>query len=81
MDDMFCNEKRKESSHNLSEANKLKLTVEREQNGGLPMLDMDILSSTWYTKPSSTGLLMNYHELAPKQYKYSVVSGMVHLYL
>ena len=88
MDDIFCDKKRKESDRNLSDVNKLhdalKLTMEREKNGGLPMLDMNIrndggiLSSTWYSKPSSTGLLMNYHALAPKRYKRSVVSGMVH---
>ena len=36
------------------------------------------LSSTWYNKPTDTGLIMNYHALAPKRYKRSVVSGFVH---
>ena len=36
------------------------------------------LSSTWYNKPTDTGLIMNYHALAPKKYKRSVVSGFVH---
>ena len=36
------------------------------------------LSSTWYTKPTDTGLVMNFHALAPNKYKRSVVSGMVH---
>ena len=36
------------------------------------------LSSTWYNKPTDTGLIMNYHALAPKRYKHSVVSGFVH---
>ena len=36
------------------------------------------LESTWYTKPTDTGLIMNYHALAPKKYKRSVVSGFVH---
>ena len=35
------------------------------------------LSSTWYSKPTDTGLIMNFHSLAPKRYKYSVVSGFV----
>ena len=62
----------------------LKFTMEREENGEIPFLDMKILntkgklSSTWYTKPSDTGLMMNYHALAPKRYKRSVVSGCVH---
>ena len=36
------------------------------------------LSSTWYNKPTDTGLIMNYHSLAPKRYKRSVVSGFVY---
>ena len=36
------------------------------------------LSSTWYNKPTDTGLIMNYHALAPKRYKRSVVSGFVY---
>ena len=36
------------------------------------------LSSTWYNKPTDTGLILNYHSLAPKRYKRSVVSGFVH---
>ena len=80
--------KRKDSEKNLAEVNNLhpslKVTMEREENGALPQLDMKIinnggnLSSTWYFKPSNTGLIMNYHALAPKRYKQSVVSGMVH---
>ena len=36
------------------------------------------LSSTWYANPTDTGLIMNFHALAPKRYKRSVVSGFVH---
>ena len=36
------------------------------------------LASTWYRKPTDTGLIMNYHALAPKRYKRLVVSGFVH---
>ena len=36
------------------------------------------LTSTWYTKPTDTGLIMNFHSLAPKKYKRSVLSGFVH---
>ena len=65
---------------------KLKFTVEREIDGKIPVLDMMILhdhadghlESTWYSKPSDTGLTMNYHALAPKRYKRSVVSGFVY---
>ena len=49
----------------------LKFTLERECNGSIPFLDMRIirnsnaLESTWYTKSTDTGLLMNFHALAP----------------
>ena len=33
---------------------------------------------TWYTKPTDTGLIMNFHSLAPRKYKRAVVSGFVH---
>ena len=36
------------------------------------------LSSAWYFKPTDTGLIMNYHALAPKRYKRSVISGFVY---
>ena len=35
-------------------------------------------SSTWYNKPTDTGLVLNYHALAPRRYKRSVVSSFVH---
>ena len=36
------------------------------------------LSSTWYSKPTDTGLTMNYHALAPIRCKKNVVSNLVH---
>ena len=64
----------------------LGFTCDPEQNLQLPVLDMKVirdaetgeLSSTWYSKPTDTGLIMNFHALAPKRYKRSVVSGFVH---
>ena len=70
----------------------LQFTMEREQRitesvkSQLPVLDMKIihdhetgkLESTWYSKPTDTGLIMNFHALAPKRYKRSVVSGFVY---
>ena len=50
----------------------------------LPFLDMCIihinneLHSKWYQKPSDTGLVMNFHALAPKKYKRSVIQGLVY---
>ena len=62
----------------------LKFTLEVEVEGKIPFLDLHInhvndkLSSTWYFKPTDTGLIMHYHELAPKCYKRTVVEGFVH---
>ena len=90
MDDRLKNEKKMLIEERLNNINKLhenlKFTLEREENQELPVLDMKImhdyktgqLSSTWYNKPTDTGLIMNYHALAPKRYKRSVVSGFVH---
>ena len=53
-------------------------------NGKLPFLDMiisndnGILSSSWYRKPTDTGLTLNFHALAPLKYKRSVVIGFIH---
>ena len=35
------------------------------------------LSSTWYWKPADTGLVLNFHALAPKGQKRLVVQGLV----
>ena len=62
----------------------LKFTMETEIDCSLPFLDMKIirkdceLSTTWYTKPTDTGLIMNFHAFAPQKYKISVVAGFVH---
>ena len=88
MDDVLRSIKRQNIEAKLAEINRLhpnlKFTVETETDGKLPYLDMEIihmdntLSSTWYVKPSDTGLIMNFHSVAPKQYKRSVVAGFVH---
>ena len=62
----------------------LQFTVEREEEGKIAFIDMKLiregrkLSSTWYNKPTDTGLIMNFHALSPKRYKRSVVAGFVH---
>ena len=90
MDDILKEEKKGNIALKLDEINdlhpKLRFTVEREIDGKLPVLDMMILhdhtnghlESTWYSKPTDTGLTMNYHALAPKRYKRSVVTGFVY---
>ena len=89
MDDIIRDIKTVKIDNKLDEVNSyhenLTFTIERERNGRLSYLDAEtrrsdngIISTTWYTKPSDTGLIMNYHALAPNKYKRAVVSGFVH---
>ena len=62
----------------------LRFILERETDGTILFLDMKIsrfenrLESSWYTKDTDTGLLINFQALAPLKYKKSVVIGMIH---
>ena len=88
MDDILMEINRSQIEAKLSEINNLRpnlaLTIEREVDGSLPFLDMQLIhddksiTSKWYSKPTDTGLILNYHSLAPRRYKKSVVSGFVH---
>ena len=61
----------------------LKFTIEVKQDRDLPFLDMKIilkdcrLASKWYTKPTDTGLVMDFYVLT-LLYKRAVASGCVH---
>ena len=89
MDDILRDIETDKIDEQLENVNKLKVpnlkfTIEREKNREIPFLDTLIirkdkqLSSKWYNKPTDTGLVMNYHSLAPTIYKKSVVTGMIH---
>ena len=88
MDDILRSIKKSEVQNKLSQINtlhpNLQFTLEEETEGNLPFLDMllmhrgEHLSSSWYCKPTDTVLIMNFHVLAPQQYKRSVVGGFVH---
>ena len=88
MDDIVREIKTENIDQKLSEINSyhpaLEFTIEKETDNSLPFLDMRIirkdckLSSTWYSKPTDTGLIMNFHSFAPQKYKQSVVSGFVY---
>ena len=62
----------------------MKFTTETETEGRLPFLDLCIVHSenelftTWYSKPTDTGLIMNFHAVAPRRYKRAVVQGFIH---
>ena len=55
-----------------------------ESEGALSFLDMKIvrhqdrLKTKWFTNPTDTGLMLNFHSLAPTQYKRNVVEGTIH---
>ena len=63
--------------------NAITFTREREKGSLLAMLDMSILNdngnllSTWYSKPSATGLIINYHAL-PSSIEFT---GLVVIYM
>ena len=88
MDDIIREIKKDDIDDKLVQLNNLHpnlaFTIEKEVKGKLPFLDMLIIhkgeqvSSTWFTKATDTGLILNYHALAPRRYKRSVVSGFVH---
>ena len=88
MDDIIRTIHKNNIDRKLEEINSfhpsLKFTIEMEKDCEIPFLDMKVirqnqkLSSTWYQKPTDTGLVMNFHSLAPLRYKRTVVSGFVH---
>ena len=88
MDDIVREIKKSKIDEKLKSINELhdslKFTCEREIDCSIPFLDMKILrnnctlSTIWYTKPTDTGLTMNFHAMAPTKYKRSVISSLVH---
>ena len=88
MDDIIRTIKVEDIDDKLNEINNLhpnlKFTIEYEKDGKIPFLDMLLIhkenriESTWYCKPTDTGLVMNFQALAPKRYKRGVVSGFIH---
>ena len=88
MDDILSIIEKSEIDSKLNEINNLhpslKFTIETESNGTLPFLDMLVhnvegsLSSSWYRKPTDTGLTLNFHSLSPMKYKKSVIIGFVY---
>ena len=89
MDDILRSIKRTEVRQKLAEINSyhpyLKFTIEEEnEQSAVPFRDMliyrvdSLLYSTWFNKSTDTGLVMNYHALAPRKYKQSVVAGFVY---
>merc|ERR1712115_323451 len=88
MDDVLCSVRKSDVDERLSIINNLhdnlKFTYEIENECTIPFPDMlnlnknGSLSSSWYRKPTDTGLTLNFHALAPNKYKKSVVSSFLH---
>ena len=88
MDEILRGIKRTEVDNKLDKINNLHpnllFTIEKEADGTLPFLDMQLIhkvseiKTKWYTKATDTGLILNFHSLAPKRYKRSIISGFVH---
>ena len=76
MDDILREIKRSETDQKLGEINNLhpnlSFTIDRETDSTLPFLDIQLihkghqLASMQYSKPTDTGLILNFHALAPE---------------
>lgn len=63
--------------------NRVQFTVEMENNGEIPYLDMTIirdderLITNWYTKATSSGRMINYHSTQPQQMKLNTALNLI----
>ena len=88
MDDILRSAKSNDIDKILVRVNKLhpnlEFTIERQESGCLPFLDMMVkqadnhVETSWYRKPTDTGLTLSYRALAPMRYKQNIVQGTVH---
>ena len=89
VDDILTTILRNKIDEKLKQINELHdnltFTYETEDSSGkLSFLDALLqhkehkVSSTWYTKPTDNGLILNFHSLAPSKYKRNIVQGFVH---
>lgn len=87
VDDLFAIIKRKDEEIILktfnSYHNKLKFTIEKEENGFIPYLDMKIfrednkIITDWYSKSVASGRLINYHSTHPNKQKINTATNMI----
>ena len=62
----------------------LEFTSECEWDGNWAFLDMLVtrknssISTTWYSKPTDTGLALGFHACAPTRYKRNIIEGTIH---
>ena len=62
---------------------KLQFTVEQEEDGSIPYLDMKIYSkdnkiiTNWYCKPTASGRIINYHSTQPHNQKINTAYNLI----
>ena len=89
VDDIIRSAKSDEIDRILEMANNLhpnlEFTIEKlNEANEIPFLDMKLrlnqglLSSSWYQKPTDTGLMLSFRAMAPTIYKKNIIEGTVH---
>ena len=69
---------------NVKSLHETEFTIEREDDGRLRFLDLSItrhgrkISTSWYSKPTDTGLTLACQSVAPTRYKQDIISGTIH---
>ena len=62
---------------------KIQFTIEREKNMSIPYLDINIINdegkirTNWYTKPTSSGRMMNYNSTQPLKMKINTATNLI----
>ncbi|XP_065358792.1 uncharacterized protein LOC135952935 [Calliphora vicina] len=63
--------------------NKIQFTIEREKNMSIPYLDINIIKdngrirTNWYTKPTSSGRMVNFNSTQPLKMKISTATNLI----
>lgn len=88
VDDIFAIIKRSDANIILETLNKyhnkLQFTIEMEVNSKIPFLDVCIhrekhnILLDWYSKPTSSGRLINYLSSQPTKYKINTAKNLIH---
>ncbi|XP_073824918.1 uncharacterized protein [Musca autumnalis] len=87
VDDIFAIIDRKYKETTLKLLNlyhtKIQFTVELEKDKKLPYLDMTVIKdnnkikSNWYSKPTSSGRILNYHSTQPKSMNINTANNLI----
>lgn len=87
VDDVFAIIKNKDKDIILNTLNKyhekLQFTVETEENSSIPFLDTKIhrknnnIILNWYTKPTSSGRIINFHSTQPMKMKINTAKNLI----